>query len=282
MKTSFFTLQGADMKRLNGRRWQPDGPAIGVVVLIHGLGEHMGRYEQLGACLTNHGISLWGMDLKGHGKSQGKRGHANYKFLLQDIDALLQRVGQEEPGAVFLYGHSLGGNLALNYVLEYPEIARHLQGLILSSPWLRLKMKTPAWALVLSQVLNIFYPQFTRDNGLNPSWLSKDPEVGRAYSADPLVHRRISVGLFLAVYRRGKIALKKGDKAQIPTLLMHGSDDPITSFHATKELAEKMVNAQWKPWPASRHEPHNDFEKDEMMAFVTDWVKKQLKTAPVA
>lgn len=268
------------MGRRTGWCWQPDGPAKGVVVLIHGLGEHMGRYEKLGAYLADRELSLWGHDLKGHGKSQGIRGHADYKILLQDIDALLQRVGREEPGPVFLYGHSMGGNMALNYVLEYPEIARHLQGLILSSPWLRLKMKIPAWALVLSQVLNLVYPQFTRENGLDPSWLSKDGEIGKAFSADPLVHHRISVGLYLAVRKRGEAALKKADRLRLPTLLMHGSDDPITSFQATQELAGKMVNAQWKPWPGSRHEPHNDLEKEEVMAFIANWIKTQLQTVP--
>lgn len=261
------------MTRLNGRRWQPDGTAKAVVVLVHGLGEHMGRYEHLGEHLAANGISLWGNDLKGHGQSQGTRGHASYKDLLQDLDALLQRVGQGESGPVFLYGHSMGGNVALNYMLEYPEIARNMQGLILSSPWLRLKMKTPFWALALSQVLNLFYPQFTRENGLDPSWLSKDPKLGEAYSSDPLVHRRISVGLFLTMHRRGGLALKEAGKLLLPTLVMHGSDDPITSFQASMELATKMQNAQWQPWPGTRHEPHNDLEKEEVMDFVADWIK---------
>jgi alpha-beta hydrolase superfamily lysophospholipase len=279
MRSSFFTLQGADMERLNGRRWQPEGASSAVVVLVHGLGEHMGRYEQLGTFLTSRGISLWGHDLKGHGKSQGTRGHAAYNGLLENVDALLQRVAQEEDGPVFLYGHSMGGNIALNYVLEYPEIAQHMQGLILSSPWLRLQLKPPVWALGLSQVVNLVYPEYTRENGLDPSWLSKDPQICAAYRADPLVHRRISVGLYLAVRKKGKTALKNAAKVNLPTLVMHGSDDPITSFKAGREVAAKIPEAKWKPWPGSRHEPHNDLEKKEVMAFVANWIEEQLKVA---
>lgn len=276
MKSSFFTLQGADMTRLNGRRWQPDETAKGVVLLIHGLGEHMGRYEQMGAYFASRGLSLWGHDLKGHGHSQGTRGHADYTMLLQDVDALLKRVEEEEPGPVFLYGHSMGGNIALNFVLEFPEIARHLQGLILSSPWLRLQMKTPALTLAMSQVLNVVYPQFTRENGLQPSWLSKDPQLCAAYRADPLVHRRISVGLYFAMHKRGQAALKNAGKLGLPTLIMHGTADPITSFSASKELAAKVPNAQWKPWPGTRHEPHNDLEKEEVLQFVENWINDHL------
>ncbi len=276
MKSSFFTLQGAEMERLNGRRWQPDGTSSAVVVLVHGLGEHMGRYEQLGNYLTGRGISLWGHDLRGHGQSQGARGHANYQRLLQNLDALLQRVEQEEPRPVFLYGHSMGGNLAANYVLAYPEIARNLQGLILSSPWLRLQFKPPLWTLGLSQVLKIVYPEYTRENGLDPSWLSKDPQVCAAYRADPLVHRRISVGLYLAMRKGGEAALKNAAKISLPTLVMHGSDDRITSFDASRELVAKIPNAQWKPWPGSRHEPHNDLERKDVLAYVADWVEKHL------
>lgn len=282
MKSSFFTLQGSDMARLNGRKWQPEGEAEGVVVLVHGLGEHMGRYEQLGTYLAGKGLSLWGHDLKGHGKSQGARGHADYRNLLQNVDALLQRVGQEEAGPVFLYGHSMGGNIALNYVLEYPEIARNLQGLILSSPWLRLKMNPPIWALGLSQVLNKVYPEYTRENGLDPHWLSKDPTVVQAYKADPLVHRNVSAGLFLSVYKKGKEAMKLGSKVRLPTLVMHGTEDPITSFKASREFARTLPKGQWKPWSRLRHEPHNELEKEEVMEFVYGWIKSQLKAATPA
>lgn len=267
------------MTRLNGRKWQPDGIAEGVVVLVHGLGEHMGRYEQLGTFLAENGLSLWGHDLKGHGLSQGARGHADYRILLQNVDALLQRVEQEEPGPIFLYGHSMGGNIALNYVLEYPEIARHMQGLILSSPWLRLKMKPPVWALALSRVLNKIYPEYTQENGLDPAGLSKDPAVVQAYKNDPLVHRRISSGLFQAMHKKGKEAMKLASKVKLPTLVMHGSEDPIMSFKASREFAMRLPKGQWKPWPRLRHEPHNELEKREVMEFVCSWMKSQLKVA---
>lgn len=271
-----FTIKASDGVLLAGKSFLSDQEQPeGVVVVVHGLGEHMGRYQELGSFLGSRGIAVYGCDLRGHGRTKGKRGHAQYAQLLSDLASVLRFVRNYHTACpIILYGHSLGGNIAATYVLEQPAVQQELQGLILSAPWFGLKMKTPVWALTMGQLMDRLHPSFTQDNGLDPAWLSKDERVGEEYLRDPLVHGRISAGLFLAVHKHGKKALKQAAKLQLPTLVMHGDDDAITSDSYSRKLAENAPNASFKSWSGLRHEPHHELEKEDVMEFVYNWIKR--------
>lgn len=271
-----FTIKASDDVLLAGKSFlsEQEHPRA-VVVLVHGLGEHMGRYQELGTFLGSRGIALYGCDLRGHGRTAGKRGHADYGQLLSDLGSLMRFVRAYHPDSpVILYGHSMGGNIAATYVLQHPAIAQELQGLILSAPWLVLKIKPPVWKLFLGKLVDKLHPSFTQDNGLNPAWLSKNEQVGEDYLRDPLVHDRISAGLFQAIHQHGKKALKQATKLNLPVLVMHGDDDAITADSASRKLAEKTPNATFKSWPGLRHEPHHEQEKEEVMEFVYNWIER--------
>src|SRR5262249_59114742 len=143
MKHFEWTWYGADKTRLYAQSWQPDGKAAGVVCLIHGLGDHSSRYAHVGAALAETGYVLVALDLRGHGKSQGARGDAaSYDTQMDDIKRLLEEAGERYPALPrFLYGHSMGGNLALNYVLRRRP---QLQRVIATGPWLRTAFDPPA------------------------------------------------------------------------------------------------------------------------------------------
>ncbi|WP_017732581.1 alpha/beta hydrolase [Nafulsella turpanensis] len=283
MKTTSFELKASGPVRLFGLGWEPvNVPVKTVIVLVHGLGEHTGRYKELARFFTSRGCALYGCDLRGHGRSPGKRGHALYPQLLNDLSELIQYAERQHPGLpLILYGHSMGGNIAANFVLDRPEVQKALKAVVLSSPWLRLNIPVSPVVVQLSRLMQKVYPSFTQKNKINAEWLSKDPLEVKAYQEDPLVHPYISVSLFYQVHEHGMGAVRKAKKLSLPLLVMHGSEDRITSCEASRRLAEKAPHAQWKLWKGVRHEPHHELEKREVMQFVWEWMEELLQQKPV-
>ncbi len=270
-----FWLQKDTSLPLFGRYWPTDTPRAGVA-LIHGLGEHSGRYEHVAQALNRAGLAVLALDLPGHGRSGGRRGHfPSYETALgvvrTALEELAQRMG-ELPR--LLYGHSLGGNLVINYVLRSPE---GIQGAVVSGPWLRLAIQPPQWRVTLARTLGRLFPGVTQPNGLDPADLSHDPEVVHAYETDPLVHDRISAGLFLAAYQAGLWALENAARLRIPLLLMHGTADRLTSAEASAEFAARAgERCTLQLWEGLYHEVHNEPQKAEVLASVIRWIEDHL------
>ncbi len=270
------TLTLRENPRLFGRLW-PVEAAQGVVCLVHGLGEHSGRYATLAAALNAAGFAVVAFDLRGHGQSEGKRGHiARYDDALDDIAQLLAYARERFPETPrILYGHSLGGNLVLNYLLR--RDVGDLTAAVASGPWLRLAFEPPAYKVALARTFGRLLPALLQPSGLNPEHLSHDPEVVRAYMEDPLVHDRISAALFLNAYEAGLWALEHASALRMPLLLMHGADDPITSPDASREFCARAGDAcTLKLWEGMYHEPHNEVGKEEVYRFVVDWLQARV------
>jgi alpha-beta hydrolase superfamily lysophospholipase len=271
-----FTRKSPDGLDFFFQGWQPDTQPKAVVCLVHGLGEHSGRYAHVAAALNDAGYALLGFDLRGHGKSGGPRGHTQtYDVLMEDIDRLLDDAAQRYPGILrFLYGHSLGGGLVLNYALRRaPQIA----GVISTSPWVRLSFAPSTVLLTTMRIMDRVMPAFAQNNGLSTKDLSHDPEVVRAYESDPLVHDRISARVGLSMLNAGESALAHAAEwpATLPLLLVHGTADRITSATATQEFAAKVPgDCTLKLWEGFYHETHNEPEKAEVLAFMIDWLQK--------
>ena len=171
--------------------WQPDTRPKAVVCLVHGLGEHSGRYAQLGAFLSHHGYALFAFDLRGHGQTEGQRGHTpEHDALLADVTSALAEASRSFPACpTFLYGHSLGGVIVLNYALrQRPALA----GVVATSPALRLAAKPSPAKMAAAKVMDRLLPTVSMSNGLDRNGLSQDQAVVQAYATDPLVHDRIS------------------------------------------------------------------------------------------
>jgi alpha-beta hydrolase superfamily lysophospholipase len=254
--------------------WSPDGEPKGVILLIHGLSEHSGRYRHVGSFFAAAGYKTMVVDLRGHGKSFGKRGHfPSFDLIMNDISLFLAEVIRRYPELpLVLYGHSMGGNLVLNYLIRHkPQLA----GAVVTSPWLRLNVKPPLFKIILASVVNNLFPSLTQPDGINPVYLSHDKEVGKQYQADPLVHSKISVRTFLEISRAGEYALQHADQLTCPLLLMHGTADNLTSFAASLEFSGKMkVNHVFKAWEGLYHELHNEFEKEKILGFIKEWLDK--------
>jgi len=247
-----------------------------VICLVHGMGEHSGRYGHVADRLTKARYGIFAFDLRGHGKSSGPRGHTpSYEALLNDVNFFINEVDKNFPELpLFLYGHSLGGNLVLNYVIRRQS---HLKGVIATDPWLRLAFEPPRFKIILAQITNYIWPSFSQKNGLDSKILSRDPEVVHAYENDPLVHDHISSRMFVDIYQSGYWALEHASEFSLPLLLMHGGADKIISVKASSEFAGKITEkCTLKIWDGLYHEIHNEPEKEEVFKFLIDWLDKEV------
>ncbi|MGI9543153.1 MAG: lysophospholipase [Cyclobacteriaceae bacterium] len=272
-------ISASDGNELQGYSWVPKSEPKAVVCLIHGLGEHAGRYQWVADFLNQNGLALYSYDQRGHGRSPGKRGHARYESLLEDIESLLMLARVNHLDApIFLYGHSWGGNLVSNFILQKPT--NELTAAVLTSPWLKLSHEPNGFQLKLAKLMAKIFPSFTQSNGLDIADLSRDPEVGKAYKNDPLVHDLISAGLFIEVQKAGIRAIELAGHLKLPTLVVHGSDDQITSSNASLEFSQagnSMIKLH--QWPDMRHETHNEIGKEEVLNYTLSWMNDLLSTA---
>jgi alpha-beta hydrolase superfamily lysophospholipase len=256
--------------------WEPEGQSRAVVCLVHGLGEHIGRYRNVGDAFTKAGYALMGYDQRGHGKSGGARGHMpSYDALMDDMEDLISQAALRYAGLPrFLYGHSMGGNEVLNYALRRKP---DLRGVIATGPWLRLAFQPPALQVALGRAMNNIAPGFTQRSGLKTAVLSHDAKVVEAYNNDPLVHDKISARLFMEIYTSGEWALEHAAELSLPLLLMHGGGDQITSAQASREFAGKgNKNITLHIWDEWYHEIHNEPEQAEVFKVTTSWMDARL------
>jgi alpha-beta hydrolase superfamily lysophospholipase len=271
MKRFEFGLEVERGGSLFARGWRPDGYPAGTVCIVHGLGEHSGRYDRLAGYLCGLGFSVAALDQRGHGRSGGARGDLPpYATLLDDIDRLLGEARSRWPGVpLFLYGHSMGGNLVINHALKRsPPLA----GVVASAPLLRTAFEPPRWKTLLGSLMRRIWPSFGTPIGLNVDHLSRDPAVVRAYREDPLVHGRVSVR-FVDVLAAGRWALDHAASCPLPLLVMHGAGDRITAPEASAAFAAAAgERCTFQLWDGFYHELHNDPGHEAVLAYVGDWL----------
>lgn len=251
---------------------QPAAAPAGVIAHVHGMGEHSRRYDHLTGYWADHGYASAGFDLRGHGRSEGPRGHASsYERLMQDIALFLDGVAAAFPGLpVTLYGHSLGGNLVLNYAIRRRPA---LSGVIGSAPYLRLAFEPPAWKVGLARWTKRIAPGLSQRTGLDVTALSRDAEVVRRYQADALVHDRITAAFFTEVHAAGESIIGRAAELAVPALLMHGSADRLTSPRGSEAfVAASHGKARLETWDGFYHEIHNDPGWQQVAAVALEWV----------
>ena len=268
---------------LRGREW-PHAPARGTIVLVHGLGEHVGRYAHVAALLNARGWRVVGYDHRGHGRSDGARGRlADACDLLVDLAQIVDAVRAEHPdGPLVLLGHSLGGLVAARFVAGALAPAapwsRRVDALALSSPVLITAM-SPLQKAMLA-VLGPLTPNLAVGNGLKPEWISRDPSVVAAYKADPLVHDRIAPRLARFVVDGGEFVRGVAARWTVPTLLLYAGADrcvPPSGSAAFAAAAPKEVVGA-RVYPALFPEIMNEPEQAEVLYALAEW----LDTLPVS
>lgn len=273
------TLSTQDGVALHFSRWQPEGAPRAIVYLIHGLGEHAGRYAHVADALNRADIACWGIDLRGHGRSQGARGHTpSLERLLDDVTLIIRQNSHIKPA--FLYGHSLGATLALQFGRLRPA---GLSGVVASGAWLRLRFTPPRYKLILARVLPRFAPGMTLPSGLDVQALSRDKSVVERYVSDPLVHDRITAQLGAIMLSLADDLLAHPGSFRLPLLMMHGEADGLTDPAAARTFFEGVgsLDKTLKIWPGLFHEIHNEPEQAEVIAQIISWLEARLEPTPV-
>ena len=279
-----FTLSASGGQSLYACLWAGNAAVQpkAVVCLVHGLGEHCGRYAHVADAFNQAGFAVLSMDQRGHGRTAGPRGYAvSLDTMLDDVALLLAEAEKRYPGQpAFLYGHSMGGGLVLNYALrrysptKEGQGAGKLAGVIATSPALRTAFPPPAIKLALGRALAGLLPSLAMANELELAGLSRDPEVIEKYKSDPLVHDRISTRLAIDLIDSGGWALEHAAEFPLPLLLVHGSADRLTSAPASQEFAAKVPGGRCtlKIWEGFYHETHNEPEKEQVIGLMVNWI----------
>jgi len=270
-----FNIRLSNGQVLRGFIKSPGENLRGVIILIHGLGEHIQRYKEWAGLFNRERIAFAGVDLPGHGLSDGKRGHIrNYIHTDGMIDILVNECKMTFPGIpLFLYGHSLGGNIVLDYLLR---LNPKLKGSIVTSPWLKLAFEPEKSKRQLAAVMKSILPSLAQPTGLVADHLSHDREVVKNYKNDPLVHGKISVSLFSAALNAAENSLKNASMLKTPLLLIHGSDDKICLPDGSREFASKTDLAELKIWEGGYHELHNESFRLDVFKYIMDWINLKL------
>lgn len=252
-------------------RYDAPGNPKALILLVHGLGEHAGRYAGWAARFNERGVTIRAFDLPGHGNSEGRRGVISSPEKVYDtIDQICQELTSEFPGVpLFIYGHSLGGGVVLNYLVRRRP---QLRGAIVTSPWVILSETPSKVKVVIANMGKKLLPGMTQPSGLKTEYLSRDKEVVAAYRSDPLVHGLISAGLYGWMTDAAEETLSRASEINIPLLLMHGRNDMIVSPSGSLQVAGLVPKVTLKLWDEGYHELHNDLIKDEHFDFIAEWI----------
>jgi alpha-beta hydrolase superfamily lysophospholipase len=266
------TFRAPDGAELFRRVWRPAGAARAVLVNVHGIGDHSGLYPALEKHFPARGWALHAFDLRGNGRSPGRRGHVRrWSDYRADLAAFLAVVRAEEPGCpVFLLGNSLGGLVVLDFGLRHPE---GLRGVIAAAPPLG-RVGSPAWLLRLGQGLAKFWPTFTLETRLDLSGLSRDPAARDAVLSDPLFHRRASARLAAEMLATAAALRRDAGRFPLPLLLLHGGADRMVLPDDTREFFERVghPDKRYIEYPGAYHALFADLARDQALADLERWM----------
>jgi alpha-beta hydrolase superfamily lysophospholipase len=254
----------------------------GAVLLSHGYAEHVGRYRDFAAHLAARGLAVAALDHRGHGNSGGARGHClDFAEFVADLRTLAERMEAWWPGVPrVLFGHSMGGLIAVLYLLEHPETVR---AAALSAPALRVPDDRLAVLRTIARLLGRLAPRTGFATKLDESALSRDPAVGRAYVADPLVHRRVTAGFVRALEAAQARARDEAERLRVPLLILQGDADRIVDPAAASALATALrCPHELVVLPGYFHELLNEpaAERQRVVAALEGWFDHWLAEPP--
>ena len=276
MNHSESSFNGSAATELFMQSWAPDQESKAALAVVHGFGEHSGRYMNLVNRLVPAGFTVYGFDHRGHGRSPGQRGHINsWEEFLGDVEAFLTEIRKKDTESpLFLYGHSMGGLLALSYALRHPQ---GLKGVIASGPALSQPGVSPI-LLTLSRIMSKLWPSFSIDTKLDVHLISRDEEVVRAYQEDPLVHSMASARLGTELTAAMEWTQAHAGDWRLPLLIVHGGDDKLVPPEGSKRFFDNVPSEdkQRIEYPGTRHEPHNDLDRDKVLEDIQNWLENHL------
>jgi alpha-beta hydrolase superfamily lysophospholipase len=250
------------------------------MVIAHGVGEHSGRYGNVIERVIPQGISVWVPDHRGHGQSDGKRGHVlNFVQYLTDLRLTVELAKKDMPGEMpcFLLGHSMGGLIALYFAQRYPEL---IDGVVASSPCLGMVIEIPAVKKVLGSFMSYVWPGMTMGSGLDATKISRDENVVSTYEKDPLVHDRVSARFFTELLAAVESVNQQASSLNVPVLMQVAGEDYLVDADSSKHFFEKLTleDKTLHLYDGMYHEIYNapQDQKEKVLDDLEAWLDKHL------
>lgn len=269
--TTTGSIESADGTKLAYRAWPKPGKVA--LAVVHGLGEHAGRYERFADGMARHGMGTYALDLRGHGKSPGQRGHVDsWSQWTDDVSAFVSHIESIAGADVVPVGHSFGGVALLSTVLagKLPKTRRF----VVSSPALKLKLAVAGWKLTFGPIASKIVPRLALANEIDPKTVSRIPEVVEAYKNDPLVHNKISTRMGAEWQDATRDILSRAGQIKVPFLILAGTDDALIDPAGSRELHERAKSmSELRMLEGRFHEPFNDLGSDQVFQLIADWLK---------
>ncbi|USG67501.1 lysophospholipase [Brevibacillus ruminantium] len=257
-------------------KWPVEQPRASVV-LIHGAGEHHGRYTHVAEALRENGVEVISGDLPGWGRSPGRKGHIEqFSQYLAAVEEWVARTLEQAAGGrpVFLLGHSMGGLVAVRYLQSFDRNGQ-LAGVILSSPCLRLKIPVAPWKARLAGWLDKSWPTLRMASGITPEMVTRDPQVQKSYEVDPWQYPKVSVRWYQELHRAMEEAWQNQKQLTLPALIMQAGDDELVDADAVERFVAGLPGeVAFRRYPGLRHELLNEPEKEEIMAWIIHWMRE--------
>jgi alpha-beta hydrolase superfamily lysophospholipase len=261
-------------------RHYPAADERACLVIAHGLGEHSGRYGNVLERLLPKGISVWALDHRGHGKSDGKRGHiTSFQEYLNDLHKMIELVKRDLSAGrkCLLLGHSMGGLIVLNYAIRYPDV---VDAVIASSPGLGMVIEVPAFKKALGNVMSSVWPGMSMGNELDASKISHDAAAVQAYQADPLVHDRVTARWFTEFMAAMDAPHKNAAGIQVPVLMQVAGDDHLVNAGASRKFFDRLTvdDRTLFVYDGLYHEIYNEpvDMRAKVLADLETWLEKQI------
>ncbi len=271
------TFKSADGLDLYYQAWRPDQAPKAVLAVVHGYGEHSGRYLYPVQYFVPRGYALYAFDQRGHGRSPGPRGHVNrWDEYLLDVREFLKLVRPAQSECpLFLLGHSMGGLLVLMYAIHHPQ---DIKAVLASSPMLGLAVKAPGWKVVLGRVLSSLLPALPMANDLPAAALSHEPAVVQAYDSDPLNHHVVTPRWFTEAEKAMASAMEHAGELKAPLLLMYAADDQIADPAMPPRFFERVTHPDktLRAYAGYYHEIFNETGREAVFKDMEAWLMEHM------
>ncbi len=272
---------GCDNIQLFYQSWHPQSATRAGLIIIHGFGEHGGRYHNVVQRLVPKGYAIYAPDHRGHGRSPGQRGFVNsLAEFRDDVHAMFEVVRGADPAVpIFMFGHSMGGVITLDYAIRNPS---GLAGVIVSAPAIGATGISPALRF-LARLLSGIWPTLSIRARLDPGALSRDKDELQRLASDPLVHGIGSPRLATEVSNTAKRIQDRAAEFRLPILIAHGAADRVVSPEGSQRFFNNLTHDDKKyiRYPGGFHESHNDLNHEEAVTNIEMWLEEQL-TGPSA
>lgn len=265
-------LTGVGGVKLYHRTWKPEAPQ-GAMVLVHGMNEHIGRYEHVAAFFVDQGYAVYGVDHRGYGQSEGPRCFVDrFEDYLTDLKQIVDQA-QQEHGMPIMLGHSLGGLIAFRYASAYPET---LKALVVSSPAFGQRTKVDPVTRAMAPILSALLPRLQMKVPFTPENVCRDPEVVKKYATDPLVGRTATPRWFTEL-NKASLACHQGLAAALPlpVLFLQAGGDLLVDPEATRAIHDLVPHERkaFKLYPDMYHEIMNDPDRNQVFDDILNWIR---------